>query len=146
VRSGHPCRRRAPTRCPRDSDPPYTATSLLLTGKYREAAEISRRIIGTAYSPQSRAPGDQPTAYSRTLLILALAVAGLGETDEAAAAGAEALQAGPVVWPTMVLAGRLNDSLARTSAGSAHAIGFRARYADAAGAWPSPRLGSGLDR
>jgi hypothetical protein len=125
---------------PRDGDPPYTATSLLLTGKCREAAEITRRIIETAYSPRSRAPGDQPTAYPRTLLILALAVAGLGKADEAAAAGAEALQAGPVVWPTIVLAGKLNDSLTRTSAGSAHADGFRARYADAAGrlAFPAP--------
>jgi hypothetical protein len=123
---------------PRDGDPPYTATSLLLTGKCREAAQITRRIIETAYSPRSRAPGDQPTAYSRTLLILA--VAGLGEADEAAAAGAAALQAGPVVWPTIVLAGKLNDSLTRTSAGSAHADGFRARYADAAGrlALPAP--------
>ena len=60
-------------------------------------------------------------------------MAGLGEADEAAAAGAEALQVGPVVWPTIVLAGKLNDSLARTSAGSAHADGFRARYTDAAG-------------
>jgi Helix-turn-helix domain len=116
---------------PQDGDPPYTATSLLLTGKYQEAAQITRRIIETAYS--SRAPGDQPTAYSRTLLILALAAAGLGEADEAAAAGAAALQAGPVVWPTIVLAGKLNDSLTRTSAGSRHADGFRARYADAAG-------------
>lgn len=125
----------------KDSDPPYTATSLLLTGKYREAAEITRRIIETAYSPQSRAPGDQPTAYSRTLLILALAVAGLGEADEAAAAGAEALRAGPVVWPTIVLAGKLNDSLTRTSAGSAHADGFRARYAEAAERLALPAAG-----
>lgn len=126
---------------PRDEDPPYTATSLLLTGKYREAAQITRRIIDTAYSPRSRAPGDQPTAYSRTLLILALAVSGLGEADEAAAAGAEALEAGPVVWPTMVLAGKLNDSLTRTSASSAHAEGFRARYADAAGRLALPAAG-----
>jgi Helix-turn-helix domain len=126
---------------PQDSDPPYTATSLLLMGKYREAAEITRRVIETAYSPRSRAPGDQPTAYSRTLLILALAVAGLGEADEAAAAGAKALQAGPVVWPTMVLAGKLNDSLTRTSAGSAHTDGFRASYADAAGRLVLPAPG-----
>jgi len=128
---------------PRDQDPPYTATSLLLTGKYREAAVVTRRIIETAYSPRSRAPGDQPTAYSRTLLILALAVAGLGEADEAAAAGAEALEAGPVVWPTMVLAGKLNDSLTRASPGSAHAEGFRARYTDAAGRLALSGPGSG---
>jgi hypothetical protein len=118
---------------PRDADPPYTATSLLLTGKYQEAAQVTRRIIDAAYRPGSRADADQPTAYSRTLLILALALAGAGEADEAAAVGASALAAGPVVWPTMVLAGKLNDTLARTCAGSVHAEGFRARYADAAG-------------
>jgi hypothetical protein len=45
------------------------------------------------------------------LLILGLAAAGLGEMDEAAAAGAAALECGRVVWPTMVLAGKLDRSL-----------------------------------
>ncbi len=122
---------------PRADDPPYTATSLLLTGKYQEAAETTRRLIETAYSPRLRAPGDQPTNYARTLLILALAAAGLGEIDEAAAAGAAALECGRVVWPTMVLAGKLDQSLARTSPGAAHAADFHARYIDA-----DRRLGS----
>jgi hypothetical protein len=100
---------------------------------------LGRKSI--CHAGNSRARGDQPTAYSRTLLILALAVAGLGEADEAAAAGAEALQAGPVVWPTIVLAGKLNDSLARTSAGSAHTDGFKACYADAAGRLALPAAG-----
>lgn len=126
---------------PRDEDPPYTATALLLTGRYREAAVITRRVIETAYSPRSRAPEEQPTAYARTLLILALAAAGLGDADEAAAVGAAALEAGPVVWPTMVLAGKLNDSLTTTSGGSAHAEGFRARYADAATRLALPAAG-----
>ena len=116
---------------PRADDPPYTATSLLLTGKYQAAAETTRRLIDTAYRPRSRAPGDQPTNYARTLLILALAAAGLGETDEAAAAGAAALECGRVVWPTMVLAGKLDQSLARTSPGAPHAADFHARYIDA---------------
>ena len=70
---------------PRAEEPPYTATSLLLAGRHREAAEMTRRIIVTAYSPHARAPGGQPTNYARTLLILALAAAGLDEIDEAAA-------------------------------------------------------------
>jgi hypothetical protein len=116
---------------PRADDPPYTATSLLLTGKYQEAAETTRHLIDTAYSPRSRAPGDQPTNYARTLLILALAAAGLGDIDEAAAAGGAALECGRVVWPTMVLAGKLDQSLARTSPGAAYAADFHARYIDA---------------
>jgi len=116
---------------PRADDPPYTATSLLLAGKHGEAAEMTRRIITTAYSPHTRAPADQPTNYARTLLILALAAAGLGQIDEAAAAGTAALESGRVVWPTMVLAGKLDQSLAAKSPGSAHAADFRARYLDA---------------
>jgi transcriptional regulator with XRE-family HTH domain len=54
---------------PRAEDPPYTATSLL-AGKHAEAAQMTRRIIDTAYRPQARAPWDQPTNYARTLLIL----------------------------------------------------------------------------
>jgi hypothetical protein len=69
---------------------------------------MTRKIITTAYNPHTRAPADQPTNYARTLLILALAAAGLGEIDEAAAAGVAALESGHVVWPTMVLAGKLD--------------------------------------
>lgn len=115
---------------PRAEDPPYTATSLL-AGRHREAAEMTRRIIATAYSPHTRVPGGQPTNYARTLLILALAAAGLGEIDEAAAAGAAALAAGHVAWPTMVLAGKLDQSLAARSPGFPHAMDFRVRYIDA---------------
>jgi hypothetical protein len=116
---------------PRADDPPYIATSLLLAGRHGEAAQMTRRIIATAYRPHTRSPGDQPTRYARTLLILALAAAGLGEMDEAAAAGAAALESGHVVWPTMVLAGKLDQSLAAESPSSSHAADFRARYIDA---------------
>ena len=128
---------------PRADDPPYTATSLLLAGKHAEAAAMTRQIIATAYSPQTRAPADQPTNYARTLLILALAAAGLDEIDEAAAAGAAALESGPVVWPTMVLAGKLDQSLAAQSPGSAHAVDFRARYIDAGTRLALPAAPSG---
>jgi transcriptional regulator with XRE-family HTH domain len=113
---------------PRAEDPPYTATSLLLVGRHGEAAEITRRIVATAYSPHTRAPGSQQTRYARTLLILALAAAGLGEIDEAVAAGSAALEAGPPVWPTIVLAGKLDRLLMAKSPGSAYAADFHTRY------------------
>ena len=116
---------------PRADDPPYIATSLLLAGKYAEAADVTRRVIDTAYHPQSRAPGDQPTHYARTLLILALAAAGLGELDQAAATGAAALECGRVVWPTLVLAGKLDQSLAWRFPRATHATDFHERYIDA---------------
>ena len=116
---------------PRTEDPPYTATSLLLAGRYAEAAEMTRRIINTAYRPQARAPWDQPTNYARTLLILALAAAGLGDLDQAVAAGTTALECGRLVWPTLVLAGKLDQSLARRFPGAASATDFHARYLDA---------------
>ena len=133
---------------PRAEDPPYTATSLLLAGRYAEAAQMTRRIIDTAYHPQSRAPGDQPTNYARTLLILALAAAGLGELDEAAAAGTAALDCGRVVWPTIVLAGKLDQALAGQFPAAAYAADFHARYLEAGTmlALPAPRPQPGKDR
>jgi transcriptional regulator with XRE-family HTH domain len=116
---------------PRDDDPPYTATSLLLAGQQAEAAEMTRRLIQTAYRPQARSPGDQPTNYARTLLILALAAAGLSELDEAAAAGAAALACGRLVWPTLVLAGQLDRSLTRRFSADKRTADFHARYIDA---------------
>lgn len=129
---------------PRAEDPPYTATSLLLTGHFRQAADMTRRLIETAYSPSTRAPGSQPTNYARTLLILALAAAGLGELDEADAAGAAALKAGPAVWPTLVLAGKLDRSLGRRASGDS--AGFHARYIDAAEHLALPAAGPDEDR
>jgi transcriptional regulator with XRE-family HTH domain len=113
---------------PRAEDPPYTATSLLLAGRYAEASEMTRRIIETAYRPQSRSSWDQPTNYARTLLILALATAGLGELDEAVAAGTAALECGRVVWPTIVLAGKLDQALTGHFPAAAHVADFHARY------------------
>ena len=65
---------------------------------------MTQRIIDIAYRPQARAPWDQPTIYGRTLLILALAAAGLGDLDQAVMAGTATLDCGRIVWPTMVLA------------------------------------------
>jgi len=46
-----------------------------------------------------------------------------------------------MVWPTMVLAGKLASALDREAPGSAHAAGFRDRYLDAHArlALPAPR-------
>lgn len=117
---------------PRADQPPYTATSLLLVKKYQDAADTTRRLLETVYRSHAKAPGDQPTNYARTLLILALAEAGLGRIDAAAAAGGRALDCGRLVWPTMVLAGKLDHSLAYRSAKSAGTAGYHARYLDAA--------------
>jgi transcriptional regulator with XRE-family HTH domain len=133
---------------PRAEDPPYTATSLLLAGRYAGASEMTRRIIETAYHPQSRPPWDQPTNYARTLLILALATAGLGELDEAVAAGTAALECGRVVWPTIVLAGKLDQALTGQFPAAAHAADFHARYLEAGTrlALPAPRSQPGKGR
>jgi hypothetical protein len=117
---------------PRADDPPYTATSLLLTGQYRRAQRMTRQLIETAYRPHMQPQGTQPTNYARTLLVLALAAAGLGEADEADALGAAALESGPVVWSTMVLARRLDQSLGRRPPLPARAGGFRDRCRNAA--------------
>lgn len=109
-------------------DPPYTATSLLVTGRHAEAAEMTRKLIADVYQPQDRPAGGQPASYARTLLILALAAAGAGDADEAAATGTDAMQCGPLPWRTLVLAGQLDQSLTRTAPGSVHAAGFRASY------------------
>jgi hypothetical protein len=126
---------------PRAEDPPYTATSLMLTGKYAEAAQMTQRIIDAAYRPQARAPWDQPTNYARTLLILALAAAGLGDLDQAVTAGTAALDCGRVVWPTMVLAGKLDHALAHRFPDAPSATDFHARYLDSGTrlALPAPR-------
>jgi hypothetical protein len=105
---------------PLDDDPPYTATSLLLAGQHAQAARMTRRLIQTTYRPHARPPQDQPTNYARTLLVLALAAVGLGDLDEAAATGTAALACGPMAWPTLVLAGQLDQSLTRRFPSEAH--------------------------
>jgi hypothetical protein len=129
---------------PRADDPPYTATSLLLAGRYAEAAMMTRAILASAHP--RRPAGEQPTNYARALLILALAAAGLGDIDEAAATGAEALSACRVVWPTMVLAGRLTRQLDAASPGSPHATGFREQYTVAGNRLALPAAQAGHDR
>jgi hypothetical protein len=128
---------------PLDEDPPYTATSLLLVRRYRDAAEATRRIISTVYGGIA---GDQPAKYARTLLILGLAQLGLGLADDAAAAGTSALDSAPPTWQTLVLADRLDRSLSGGFPRSSCAAGYHARYIDAAGRSPHQAPRGGVTR
>jgi hypothetical protein len=94
-------------------DPPYTATSLLHSKHFREAALVTKGVIDAAYPADAHSHSRKSSSYARTLLILGLAKTGLGEVDEAAAAGRAALATGNSVWPTFVLAGKLDKSLMR---------------------------------
>jgi hypothetical protein len=114
---------------PAGEDPPYTATSLLLAGRFSEAATATARLIETVYPPPARA--GRPSGYARALLILGLARAGEGSLDEAAAAGHAALAGDPPVWPTRVLAGRLDQVLLRDFAGARQAAAYHDRYLEA---------------
>jgi hypothetical protein len=51
-----------------------------------------------------------------------------------------------MVWPTLVLAGRLARQLDATSPGSPHAVGFRERYADAGSRLALPAGPGGQER
>jgi hypothetical protein len=109
---------------------------------------MTQRIIDVAYRRQARTPWDQPTNYARTLLILALSAAGLGGLDQAVAAGTAVLDCGRVVWPTMVLAGQLDEVLARRFPRTGSAADFHACYLDAGTrlALPAARPQQGRDR
>jgi len=112
-------------------DPPYTATSLLLIGRFREAVSATNRVIQTVYQPEARQRGEHPSGYARSLLILGLAQAGVGRLDEAVAAGHSALAGSRPAWPTMVLAGKLDQVLARDFADARQSEVYHARYLDA---------------
>ena len=112
-------------------DPPYTATSLLLLGRHKEAVEATRRVIATFYGSCTGGGGEHPSGFARTYLVLALALAGLGKLDEAYAAGSVALEAPRLVWPVAVLAGKLNRKLMRDFTGTAEACVYHERYVTA---------------
>jgi transcriptional regulator with XRE-family HTH domain len=125
---------------PQAEDPPYTATSLLLVNRYEDAVQATQRVIETVYRPQTRRASDQPTNYARSLLILALAEAGAGRPAEASAAGISGLRCGRPVWPTMVLASKLNSELADKYPGTEPANEFRAQYLELAASQTQPSL------
>ena len=61
-------------------------------------------------------------------------------------AGIAALDCGRVVWPTMVLAGQLDQPLARRFPGAPSAADFHARYLDAGTRLALPALPSQPDK
>lgn len=113
-------------------DPPYTATSLLLAGRFREAVFATDRVIQTLYQPTTRQRGEQPSSYARCLLILALAHAGDGNLDESVAAGHAALSGKRPAWPTLVLAKKLDQVLQDRFQGARQTDAYHAHYGEAA--------------
>jgi len=111
------------------NDPPYTATSLLLLGRFQEAEDLTRQVIATFYGPGGGdGPGQHPSGFARTYLALALALAGLGRLDEARAAGGGALSVTRLDWPVVVLAGKLDQALTRDFAGTIEARDYHQQY------------------
>ncbi|MEV0230898.1 hypothetical protein [Nonomuraea sp. NPDC050786] len=115
-------------------DPPYTATSLLFVGRYQEAVTATNQVIQTVYQPEARQRGEHPSGYARSLLILALAQAALGQLDESVAAGHAALSGNRPAWPTMVLAGKLDKVLTKDFADTRQTTEYHARYQATIGA------------
>ncbi len=70
--------------------------------------------------------------YRRSLLILGLVQAGVGQLDAAVAAGQAALAASRPAWPTMVLAGKLDHVLSRDFADARETAAYRDRYLETA--------------
>jgi hypothetical protein len=124
---------------PLSQDPPYTATSLLLIGEYEQAAAATDRVLDTVYHGPAHHPGKQTSNYARTLLIMGLALAGLSRAAEAAAAGQAALSAARPVWPTMVLAGKLDQVLTRSFNGVTEVRDYHHLYTDTAVDSSGPR-------
>lgn len=117
---------------PLANDPPYFATSLLLSGRFNEAVSATNQVIRTVYRPEARQRGDHPSGYARSLLILGLAQAGTGDLDEAVSAGHTALEGNRSAWPTLVLAGKLDRVLQRDFGDAAETKKYHARYLDVA--------------
>ncbi|MGH3974424.1 MAG: helix-turn-helix domain-containing protein [Pseudonocardiaceae bacterium] len=121
-------------------DPPCTGTSLLLLGRYKEAVEVTRRGIVTFYgSCVGEGRRENPSGFARACLILALALAGLGELDEAYAAASTALEAPRLVRSVAVLAGELDRKLMRDFTDTTEACAYHERYI--AAMQQSPSLG-----
>ncbi|WP_367137073.1 MULTISPECIES: helix-turn-helix domain-containing protein [Streptomyces] len=112
-------------------EPPYTATSLLLLGQFRESVSATNRVLQTHYQHEARKRGEQPSGYARALLILGLAHAGSGNLDEAVSAGHAALAGKRPAWPTLALAGKLDRALERDFANAQQAEEYRVRYLEA---------------
>ncbi len=112
-------------------EPPYTATSFLALGRYQDALATTNRVLESGYRPISGNPSRQPTAYARTLMVLALAHVGLGDGEAAADIGHKALSSAPEVWPTLVLARSLDSRLHHDFGRMPIVHDFHARYLQA---------------
>jgi transcriptional regulator with XRE-family HTH domain len=113
----------------RAGDPPFTATSLLLLGQYQEAEAITRMVIASHYGVDGRSgPGEHPTGFALAHLRLALALAGLGQLDEAHGAGTLALTAPRPVRSVVVLGGEVDRTLTRTFGTTPAVRDFHDRY------------------
>jgi len=122
----------------RAGDPPYTATSLLLLGRFQEAEAITRQVISSHYGVGGRnGPGEHPAGFALAHLRLALALAGLSQLDEAHDAGRIALAAPRPVRSVVVLAGELDRALTRSFGTTLQARDFHERYVTAARRTPS---------
>jgi transcriptional regulator with XRE-family HTH domain len=112
--------------------PPYTATSLLLLGRFQEAEAITRQVIAMHYGVGGRkGPGEHPAGFALAHLRLALALARLGRLDEAHGAGRMALAAPRPVRSVVVLAGELDRTLTRSFGDAPQARDFHERYVTA---------------
>ncbi|WP_291413861.1 helix-turn-helix transcriptional regulator [Actinophytocola sp.] len=113
------------------AEPPYTATSLLLSGRFKEASAVTREVLRDAYSPDQPNQSAKSSNYARTLLILGLSEAGLGNVDEATSTGRSALDTDNLVWPTLVLAGKLDRALRRKGKANSTTVEYHNMYHDA---------------
>lgn len=112
-------------------DPPYTATSLLALGQFKEASAVTKEVLRNAYPDDKSNSQSKSSNYARTLLILSLSEAGLGSIDEATSVGRAALDTDNLVWPTLVLAGKLNRVLRSSHKESAAVAEYHDMYRDA---------------
>ncbi|MEV5987615.1 hypothetical protein AB0L85_21795 [Streptomyces sp. NPDC052051] len=114
-------------------EPPYTATSLMLLGRHKEAVSATDRVIQTLYRPEAQQRDEHPSSYARALLILALSQAGAGNLDEAVSAGHAALAGSRPAWPTLALADKLGRTLERDFSNARQVAEYRTRYLELTG-------------
>jgi hypothetical protein len=119
-------------------DPPYTATSMMLIGRHREAVSATERVIKAVYQPEANQCGENPSGYARSLLILAMAHLGDGNLEGAISAGHRALIVSHPVWPTMVLARKLDVAITGKIGRSKQASEYHDQFVEVAAALKIP--------
>jgi tetratricopeptide (TPR) repeat protein/transcriptional regulator with XRE-family HTH domain len=129
----------------RAGDPPYTATSLLLLGQFQEAEAMTRQVITSHYGVGGRnGPGEHPAGFALAHLRLALALAGLGQLDEAHDAANMALAAPRPVRSVVVLASEFDRTLTRAFGNTAQARDFHERFVTTVRRTPPAPSASGV--